>query len=296
MRINFCKFLPFVALLSFVAIKPINAQSNYSFSAGGGMIYYNGDLHDNSFLWPHSELVNAYYNFNASVLLIDRLEMSIGYLHGKIEGDDALSVNKYNRKRNLTFFSPIDEVNLSFRLKLNSALSEEVVNPYVMLGFGYFWFNPQAELNGTTYELQPLGTEGQFIEGSGNPAPYNLSTGSLTFGLGVEFRANKHFAIRLEGAPHFTFTDYLDDASTNYPDSAGLAGTPNGEIAVLLSSRDERGFQPERINRGNSGKNDIYFTLGLGVIFTPDMKYKKLNPKPGILNKDLRSKKGWRKK
>jgi len=288
---HFTAFVLFTVLLPFAG----SSQSNFSFSAGGGAIYYNGDLHDNNFLFPHGELINSYYNFEVTALLVDRLEMGIGYLHGKIEGDDALSSNKYNRKRNLTFFSPIDEFNLTFRLKLLSVRTEEIINPYAMAGFGMLWFNPQTKLNGQTIELQPLGTEGQYIDGGNNPAPYDLNTFTLNFGLGVQFRVSKNFFLRFEGSPHFTFTDYLDDVSTNYPDSAKLAGTPNGALAVQLSSRDERGFQEERIRRGNSTKNDVYITAGASIIFTPSYERRKYDPAPGILHKSKRTRRGWRK-
>jgi len=217
------------------------AQSDYSFSVGGGMMYYNGDLSDSKVL-PPMELIRSYYTADISMLMIDRLDLSLRYLHGSVEGDDALSDEKDNLGRNQSFFSNIDEANLMVRLRLFSVRSKKIINPFGMAGLGYFWFNPKAKLNGKTYELQPLGTEGQFIKGGGYPAPYKLSSGSMALGLGVFIRLSDNFGLRIEGAPQITFTDYLDDTSSYYPDSTALAATPNGHIAVQFSSRRPKGF------------------------------------------------------
>jgi hypothetical protein len=268
------------------------AQSDFSFSLGGGLMYYNGDLSDSRIL-PPMELIKPYYTADLSMLLIDRLDLSLRYLHGKVEGDDALSQEKDNQVRNQSFFSPIDEINLMLRLRLFSVRSKKTINPFGMVGMGYFWFNPKAELNGEIYELQPLGTEGQFIEGGGYSAPYKLSSGSFVLGLGVFVRLNDNFAIRIEGAPQITFTDYLDDVSTTYPDSSALAATPNGSLAVQLSSRRLKGFPNEGRPRGNAEKDDVIITFGLAVVYTPGKNNSAVGPKPGVFRKIFKGKKGW---
>jgi hypothetical protein len=282
-------------LLILLAVFPVHtawSQSDFSYSIGGGAMYYNGDLSDSRLL-PPPELIKGYVGVDVNMLIIDRLDLSLRYLHGKVEGDDALSNERDNRIRNQSFFSPIDEVNLMLRVRLFSVKSKKIVNPFAMLGIGYFWFNPKAELDGKVYELQPLGTEGQFIQGGGYPAPYSRSSGSLAGGLGLFIRINDNFSLRIEGAPQITFTDYLDDVSSNYPDSASLAATPNGAIAVLLASRREKGFPPGGRSRGNPDRDDVIVTLGLSVVYTPGKGQQVQSGRPGVWRKIFKGRKGW---
>ena len=288
----FYKFFIAINLVLIVNCQFLSAQSDFSFSLGGGLMYYNGDLSD-SRIMPPMELIKPYYTADLSMLIIDRLDLSLRYLHGSVEGDDALSEEKDNQVRNLSFFSPIDEINLMLRLRMFSVRSKKIINPFGMVGLGYFWFNPKADLKGKVYELQPLGTEGQYIDGGGYPKPYKLSSGSFVLGLGVFVRLNDNFGIRIEGAPQITFTDYLDDVSNNFPDSTALAATPNGSLAVQLSSRRLKGFPDEGRPRGNPDKDDVVITLGLAVVYTPGENNSGSGPKPGVFRKIFKGKKGW---
>jgi hypothetical protein len=179
------------------------------------------------------------------------------------------------------------------RLRLFSVRSKKIINPFGMVGLGYFWFNPKGELDGKVYELQPLGTEGQFIKGGNYVAPYKRSSGSLVVGLGVFLRLNDNFGIRIEGAPQITFTDFLDDTSTIYPDSTALAATPNGHIAVQFSSRRLNGFPQEGRPRANPEKDDVIITFGVAVVYTPGKQIGSSGPKPGVFKKIFKGKKGW---
>lgn len=277
---------------TFTGIQSGYSQSNFSFAMGGGVMYYNGDLSDNSYI-PPSEILKFYFGADVSMLLVDRVDLSLRYMKGSVSGDDALSDEKDNQFRNQSFYSKIDEFNLLLRLRLFGVKSQRAFNPYGMFGLGYFWFNPQADLNGRTYELQPLGTEGQFISGGGYEKPYQLSSASLTFGIGVFMRLNDQFALRLEASPQLTFTDYLDDTSTIYPDSAALAATPNGAVAVQLSSRRPLGFPNKGRSRGNAERDDVIATFGISLVYTPPSKKKGFRNKPGVFNQFFEGRKGW---
>jgi len=273
-----------------------NAQtstpSDFSYALGGGAMYYNGDLSDDSFL-PPMEVVKGFISADVSILLIDRIDLSLRYMHGSVKGDDALSKDKTKNARNQSFYSNIDEVSLLLRARMFSVRKQRVINPYAMFGLGYFWFNPKADYDGKSYELQPLGTEGQHIEGGGYPAPYQLHSASLTGGIGCFFRLSEQFQLRLEASPQLTFTDFLDDTSTNYPDSAALANTPNGPVAVLFSSRRAKGFPDKGKGRGNPERDDVIVTVGLSVVFTPVSKQRYKAAKPGVLHRMFKGKKGW---
>ncbi|MBL0341060.1 MAG: outer membrane beta-barrel protein [Bacteroidetes bacterium] len=284
--------LIFTILILLNFFEPVKAQSNFSFAMGGGIMYYNGDLSDKSYI-PPSETIKFFYGADISVMLVDRLDFSARYIKGSVAGDDALSVEKDNKSRNQSFNSKITEVSSTLRLRLFGLRSNKVINPFMMVGLGYFWFNPQAELNGITYDLQPIGTEGQYISGGGYATPYKLKSSSLTLGFGAFFRLADNFALRVEVAPQLTFTDYLDDTSTIYPDSTQLAATPHGSIAVQLSSRRPKGFPNRGRSRGNPNRDDVIITFGASLVYTPPSRNKSHGSKPGVFNQLFKGRKGW---
>jgi hypothetical protein len=287
------KRLLFIWLVFFsVSVSTTYAQ-NISFGLGGGLMYYNGDLSDASYI-PPSEIVKPYFGGDVSFLLLDRFDLSLRYMHGSVEGADSLADEKDNKARNLSFKSNIDEVSAILRLRFFRVLDRRAINPFAFVGVGYFWFNPTAEYDGVRYDLQPLGTEGQYITEGKYEKPYKLESFSLATGFGVFVRLGDQFGLRVEAAPQLTFTDYLDDVSSIFADSTALANTPNGALAVLLASKRPKGYPPEGRSRGNPERDDVIVSFGLSIVYTPIPKRcrGRLDQQVGYFNK-IRGKKGW---
>lgn len=96
-------------------------------------------------------------------MLTDRVEVGLSFLKGTLKGDDALSNDKYKRLRNLSFKTDLMEFALKMRLEFFKTVDFRPVNTALIIGFGLIRFNPTDEINGNQVDLQPLGTEGQFI-------------------------------------------------------------------------------------------------------------------------------------
>jgi len=73
-------------------------------------------------------------------------------------------------------------------------------------------------------------------------------------------KAGPFFNVALEGGYRLTFTDYLDDVSTVYPDPASFTDP----IAAALSMRYEDPVPPGT-QRGDPNQNDGYFLLNIKV-------------------------------
>lgn len=272
----------------------VSAQSRFFFSAGAGAVYYNGDLRDKRPLPPlvSYHLItdfNIGYNFN------HHLDFTLNYYNGKVDGADSLANEYDNHLRNQNFRSKINDVNFMLRYKLFRIDKKYAVNPYVMAGFGWLFFNPETYYNGQWYALHPLGTEGQYIANTEEnyPAPYKLTTNTLPIGFGLLFRLNSSWKIKAEFIQHFLFTDYLDDTSTKYPDSLELAATSNGALASVLASRRLDGFPTFRRSRGNSKANDNYVSISIGIIFNPHRQKSYEYQKLRILSRFYQGRKGW---
>ena len=191
-----------------------------------------------------------------------------GSLHwGRIMGDDMLSASE-NEAENVGRFGR----NLSFRNDIKELSGVVIVDlfenrqtyrrrpdfvPYGFVGIAVYHHNPKAyyergtyyaEGQGTLapeddiptgwYELQPLGTGGQYAEGD-YPEPYKRVGISIPFGLGVRYKLDRNWDLSLEVGWRKTFTDYLDDSSGGYASKADIlaGGGSNPKAAALLSDR-----------------------------------------------------------
>jgi len=249
----------------------VSAQSRVGFLAGIGIMRYNGDVGKlrNKIIDP-PEVINLYGKIGVSYVLGGHAEATLNFMHGTVEDADSLSDNKDQLVRNQSFKSPVDELSLQLELSLIDLNRAPRVNPYLIVGAGAFRFNPKAELGGSWFELQPLGTEGQNLHESGYASPYSRTAFSFLLGGGLSFRLAPAWRLKLEAAYHLTTTDFLDDVSTAYPDSQLLAATPNGALAVQLSNRRlEPFFPPAGRSRGNPDSKDSFLHIGIVVVFNP---------------------------
>ncbi len=100
---------------------------------------------------------------------------------------------------------------------------EPRLRPYVFAGFGVYHFNPQGSLtdangNVTWYDLKPLRTEGEGMAQYPNRKEYSLTQFNVPMGAGIKYFLSHKTTIGLEVSYRQTFTDYIDDVSTNYID------------------------------------------------------------------------------
>ena len=252
----------------FIAVT-IHAQSRMGLMLGGGVLYYKGEMNDR--VVTHEKLLRPYANVGILYRLSSRFDVWGNFMHGSVVGADSLAIKYSLRNRNLSFKTSVDEasINIGFRL-LGDRKGKLKAFPYLFAGIAGYHFKPKAELGGSWVDLQSTGTEGQYINEGNYPRPYELYQISVPAGIGVEIKLSKEFALRLEAARHFLFTDYFDDVSSNYPDSASLSATPNGEIAVALSSRSiDGGFLQNGTARGNVKTNDSFTHIGVALLWTP---------------------------
>lgn len=224
-----------------------------------GASHYFGDLNTNYRLnRPHpAGGIDTRYNFN------DRLAVRLGASYGRISAYDSDSKNVYERRRNLSFRS--DVVDAAMLLEFNfmpymHGHRDYYFTPYVFLGPAIFFYQPQAELDGTWYNLAKLGTEGQF-----RGEEYGTTQGALAYGLGFKVDLSYRWSVGVELSARKVFTDYLDDVSGVYADWRDIRSV-HGDVAAALSDRsvEPQIGQPGR-QRGNGKNNDAYAFLGVSL-------------------------------
>jgi hypothetical protein len=260
------KKISLLLLAGFLSSLPLLAQEKrgmIGFGISAGATNYEGELDDNFTL----QFTKLGIGVHTTALFFSRLHVRLGYFHGQIGAQDG-GLLASNNRRNLDFFTDIDEASLvmmyKFQNRRNGFSKRNFAVPYIFAGVGGFMFNPKTNFNGRTYELQKVGTEGQYLGGS-YPKPYKLQQLCIPFGIGFMLKITQKFDFGGECGFRKTFTDYLDDVSTNYPDREELRAK-EGDIAVLLS---DRSTEPavHSIVRGNPKNMDWYVYTNLHITY-----------------------------
>ena len=266
-------FLPFVLLLF-----SLNISAQEGFEAGGwlGISHYFGDLNTNLRL-DHPGLAGGLgvrYNFNT------RVSTKLHVNTGTVQAYDSESPNIYERARNVHFKSKVADIALQMEFNFLEYIHGSKDNgwtPYLFLGLGVSYFNPQAKLDGQWYDLRPLGTEGQF-----KGEEYYTVAGGWVYGAGLKIDLSYEWSLNIDLSARRLFTDYLDDVSTVYPDVNDVQDL-RGNLATRFVDRSSElyaqdpGFftrnniehplgQPGR-QRGNSRLNDTYVYFGVGIYY-----------------------------
>lgn len=236
----------------------------------GGVTHYKGELAAHLFkpgeVHPY---IGLFFRHNWNRHWSWKLELNLG----KISGSDIHAKDGFEQDRNLSFYSTILE--LSPQIEFNffayeTGNPEYPFTPYIFTGLSVFRFNPKAEFNNEVFELQPLGTEGQ---GTNGTKKYKRIQIAIPIGGGVKFAVGGSVGIGIEVGARRTYTDYLDDVSTVYPDQQVLLAT-EGATAVALSDRSfSRSDTIQSIptvyrkQRGDSKDKDWYFFAGVTLYF-----------------------------
>lgn len=234
----------------------------------GGLTNYQGDLRQRIFTFQGSRPaigLAATYSFTP------RLGVRLGFKSGTLGADDRLNKDSSIYFRNLSFQTSITDVEAVMTYRLFDEQASRY-NVYVFGGVSGFRFNPFTyDQFGVRRYLQPLGTEGQGLPGYPQSRLYRLTEFAIPFGIGLQYGIGGGFSVGWEFTFRKTFTDYIDDLSTNYADEFDLL-FGRGPVAADLSYRGDEMFlvnpnvplfMPKGAKRGNPGAKDLYYFTGL---------------------------------
>lgn len=186
-----------------------------------------------------------------------------------ISGSDANY--SFTKTRNLSFQSDLNEAAVLFEfnyLKYGPYVLHENFTSYVYFGIGACTFNPRAYLNGTWYDLSDYRTEN---------VAYKKYTMVIPFGIGLKYMVSKRLAFEAQLGFRKTYSDYLDDVSTVYPDiNARFAD--GGLITATLTDRSIENYGTPQFKdgykRGDPSHKDWYTCFTLGCSFRLQTKTK----------------------
>jgi hypothetical protein len=237
------------------------------------------------------------------------INAKIGMFYTRLRGSDREnedmgenSITWFRKYRNLSFRTELLELSLSAEFNIlgfQPGNMKRIISPFITAGVGMIYFDPKAPYNSDwigmqtdnsqspvtnasdySYNkwvrLQPLGTEGQGMPGYADK--YKLIQPNYMFGIGVKWNVSSTVTLSWQVNHHFTFTDHLDDVSTNYPDVKDFYAhydSKKAQLAANLSVRSKEidpsgaysSITSDGQQRGNPGHNDSYLSSMLTVGF-----------------------------
>lgn len=281
--LNKLLFMAFIILIPTVSFSQMGSQywkkfkneiyfsssaTAYLGDLGGGVESGNHSLSD---INPAATKYAVAIGLRSKLTEIVTFRLDLAY--GQASGADSLTKNLDRKNRNLSFrtnfisFSPIIE---AYIIPERFGRGASPFSLYVATGIRFIYFNPQAELDGIWYDLQPLGTEGQ-LANSGS-ASYSKFTVGLPFIFGFKYalpssKGGKSGAwtIGFESSATWLMTDYFDDVSTTYADPEAIRIT-SGNIGAELSDRRTSSSNGSGGGiRGNPSANDWIGMLSVTI-------------------------------
>jgi hypothetical protein len=258
-----------IALFGFALGGGVNAQVNELGLTIGGT-YYLGDLNPTRHFPRDTKLAGGIiFRHN----ITDRWALRLQGLYGTLQAYDSDSKDTLQLIRDLHFRSRLFEASLLVEVNFFKYRSKDKDSrrwtPFVFGGLCYFRANPQAQLDDTWYDLQPLGTEGQGTTARPGSETYKVDQIAVPFGAGLKFNLGK-VDVQLEWGMRRTGTDYIDDVSGTYVDNDLLA-FENGPLAALLADPSGIDDIPGLTNtdraRGDSNTRDWYNYTGFTITY-----------------------------
>lgn len=245
-----------------------NIQAQYLEVGGiaGGSSYY-GDLQKfKPELGAFGPMVGLIARWNRS----PKLAFKATAAYGNFNATDARSLGGV-RGRNLEVQTQLYELAVSaeYNLLPLDVMDGKTSVPYVFLGVGGLYFNPQARYDGKFINLRPLGTEGQFLEGGKKYSPLQVV---VPLGIGFKLALWQRLGIGFEFGIRQTFTDYLDDVSGKYPNLDALE--KQNPVAAVMSYKGAIVTNPtqrvaiEGQKRGDNYKFDRYYFVGMSMMYS----------------------------
>lgn len=257
-------------LMMMVITPQASAQDDVTYQEYGfwiGSSTYFGDLNPSYNFNKTRPAFGAFYKYSIGPYIA----FKGGVSYASVAGTDELSTDPFPERRNLSFRSNIFEVggHVEFNfVRYIPGSKKYFAAPYLTVGLSMFHFEPQAEYQGTWYNLRELGTEGQQNGDFSGKTAYNNVQASIPVGLGFKYWIQNRWNFGIEANYRFAFTDYIDDVGGTYV-NPNILGTASVSAALADRSSevgDKIGSAGRQ--RGDSVGNDAFVFVGIFVTYT----------------------------
>jgi hypothetical protein len=220
-----------------------------------GLSYYMGDINP---LLPFAMAQLQYggvvrFNYN------NRWTFRFDYSRATVTASDE--VIKWRPDRGLNFTSIINDFSLVAEfnfLEYYTGNPKKNVSPYLFGGISVFQYTAFANVGDNLVDLSDYATEAIDPNAKWYKKMFGKTSSigvSIPFGFGVKFSLSRHMAGTVEWRMQKTFTDYLDDVATVYPEQHAVYTADDGTTYDLT---DPTGDFIAGQQRGDSAFNDWF--------------------------------------
>lgn len=249
----------FIALFSLLSIcSTLDAQMKTEIGGMIGTSYYLGDLN------PTKQFPSGHNHFSWGILIRqpinERWAWKSNFIRTQLSGSDASNNTAQSIQRNLSFTTNLTEVSTQFEFnffRYHSFVIRHHISPYMFGGFGLAWIDPRTTLNGNEYNLRQYITEDK-------KAITKRTQFVIPFGMGIKFKMSHRIMFSVEFGLRKTFTDYLDDVSTAYPEDPQDLTTISQALSNKSEDTESRNIWGTQ--RGNPSKKDLYTNTNISVL------------------------------
>lgn len=278
-KISYLLVLAFVVLATAVADAQVRFTKKKKYWSVGGSLNamnYFGELAPGP-SFPSFAIIRTRPNIGACIIrrfhprASWRAQMFWGRITGNDNDADMVGYDQGRWIRNLSFRNDIKELSFTgiYDMFENRGTFQKRPDytPYAFGGLAIIYTNPRTLYQGSWVALQPLKTEGR---------SYSRLQVVVPMGVGFRYKLAQQWDLAFEIGWRWTFTDYLDDVSSNYVSKEQIYAQ-SGELAVALSDRSiERAniadansdYQISTIQSSVDGRNYQYVTNKYGDIIS----------------------------
>lgn len=206
-----------------------------------------------------------------------RFNARVGVDFFQLSGNDEdIPVEQNTRARGLSYTSNNIELNGTVTVSLfphtDRFTQRKLVNPYVFAGIGLLYFDPRAVVpdslvrDGINYGTVPnAGKRVSLANYNTERTDYSRFAIVVPMGIGVRVKVTQFMDIAGEIGGRITFTDYLDDiSSNNYPDLDAFDWQNNQDEMIAAALSSPKGSTGRR---GNPETNDYYMIFKIKANF-----------------------------
>lgn len=250
-------------LVTFLLLLILSAQARaqkWELGVQAGAAGYQGDLNQRNPLQVSGIMQGLFIRYNIS----GYASIKAGISKANIQGADSTSSYAQQRDRNLSFYTPFNEIAVVGEFNFMKYLPGDGYNsftPFIYAGVASVNYTPQATYNGQTYNLRELNTERTRV-------PYKNSAIAIPFGAGVKYNIWGKLTLAADLGYRTAYTDRLDDVSGMYAPKDSFTDPIARALSDRSGERTGNYIGVAGTQRGDTRKHDTYFYLGLSISYT----------------------------
>ena len=210
--------------------------------------------------------MNMLLGVQVNYMLFSNISAGLNIESFKLSNSDVKSNNNEQLARGMSFSTSVLSISPSVNYDFvdNRVFSKaKKIKPSIGLGLDMISFNPTGIYNGTVYNLQPLGTGGQYSDST--KKPYSTLAFGYFFNFKVKYQINKLNSVGLHMSYHVSMSNYIDDVGPDpYPTIASLLKSKisNRDAAIYFSNPTSRNVVGQYRNNPDDA-SDSYLNFGI---------------------------------